>query len=96
MKKRTIVLTVFLVVLAGLGITDMAELIWKWAVIKADGLYIETFSNGVKQCVIGAVAAAILGMIWVTWVEDEMTNATNEGFSRAWDLIREELEGMKK
>lgn len=96
MKKRTMALTVFMAMLAGLGILDGVELIWKWAAIKADGVYIATIGSGLICSIIGAAAAAVLCMIWTTWAEDDLTDATSEGFARAWDMIREELERMKE
>ena len=96
MKKRTMALTVLMVVLAGMGIIDAVDLIWKWAMIRENGIYILTFYDGVIQAVIGAAAAAGLGMLLVTWIDDELTNATNDGFSKAWDMVREEMERMKK
>ena len=74
MKKRTMALSVLLMILAGLGITDAAEMIWQWAMIRTTGIYMVTFYDGVIQSVIGAVGAVILGMIWATWVENDLEN----------------------
>lgn len=95
MKKKTMALTVLMVVLAGMGIIDAVDLIWKWAMIRENGIYILTFYDGVIQSVIGAAAAAVLGMIWVTWMDDDLTEATNDGYASAWDGIREKEEREK-